>query len=80
MTRNTCALAVVSVAVAGQAVLAQTNEVNVQFHGFQDTRDVQVRTPSVDIVQDVTDRISVRGSYSVDAISAASNSLISSRA
>jgi hypothetical protein len=53
---------------------AQTNEVNVQFHTFQDARGVTVRSPTVDVVQDVTDRVSVRGTYALDAISAASDS------
>ena len=53
---------------------AQTNDVNVQFHAFQDTRGVTVLTPNVDVSQDVTDRISVKGSYALDAISAASDS------
>ncbi|MGB7219180.1 MAG: DUF3570 domain-containing protein [Vicinamibacterales bacterium] len=53
---------------------AQTNEVSVQFHGFQDTRGVTVLTPNVDVSQDVTDRISVKGSYAMDAISQASDS------
>src|SRR5262245_39685995 len=53
---------------------AQTNEVNVQFHGFQDTRDVKVLTPTVDITQDLSNRTSIRGNYAVDAISQASDS------
>jgi len=53
---------------------AQTNEANVQFHGFQDTRGVTVLSPTVDLAQDFTDRTSLRINYGLDAISAASDS------
>src|SRR5437879_5214841 len=73
---------VIALTVAGAMALslmaarnrAQTNEMNVQFHTFQDARGVTVRSPTVDVVQDVTDRVSVRGNYALDAISAASDS------
>lgn len=54
--------------------LAQTNEIDARFHAFQDTRGVTVLTPTVDVVQDVTDTLSVRGNFAIDAISAASDS------
>src|SRR3954470_21844991 len=53
---------------------AQNNEMNVQFHGFQDTRSVTVLSPTVDVTQDFTDRTSLRLNYGLDAISAASDS------
>ncbi len=61
------------------AVLSTThgraqNELNVQFHHFQDTRGVTVLSPTVDLSQDFTDRTTLRASFGVDAISAASDS------
>src|SRR3954470_196261 len=53
---------------------AQSNEMNVQFHGFQDTRGVTVLSPTIDLSGDVTERTSLRINYGVDAISAASDS------
>lgn len=53
---------------------AQTNEVNVQFHAFQDTRGVTVLTPTADLTRDFTERSTLRVSFGVDAISAASDS------
>jgi hypothetical protein len=53
---------------------AQNNEMNVQFHGFQDTRGVTVLSPTIDLSQDFTERTSLRVNYGVDAISAASDS------
>ena len=35
---------------------AQNNEMNVQIHGFQDTRGVTVLSPTVDLTQDFTER------------------------
>jgi uncharacterized protein DUF3570 len=55
---------------------AQQNDVNVQFHGFQDTRGVTVLSPAVDLSQDFTDRTSLRVNFGVDAISAASDSCV----
>src|SRR5437773_12259760 len=63
----------VFVLVAGRN-WAQTNELNVQFHAFQDTRGVTVLTPTVDLSRDFTERTSLRVSFGVDAISAASDS------
>jgi hypothetical protein len=53
---------------------AQRNELNIQFHTFQDTRSVTVLSPTVDLDKDFTDRTSLRFSFGVDAISAASDS------
>jgi hypothetical protein len=55
---------------------AQNNEMNVQFHGFQDTRGVTVLSPTVDLAQDFTERTSLRINYGLDAISAASDSCV----
>ena len=71
-------LVVVTVAVAGALVArrnwAQNNDVNIQFHAFQDTRSVTVLSPTVDLNRDFTDRTALRVSFGVDAISAASDS------
>ena len=69
------ASAVAFLLVAGRN-WAQQNDVNVQFHGFQDTRGVTVLSPTVDLSQDFTDRTSLRLSVGVDAISAASDSCV----
>src|SRR6476659_9663853 len=50
------------------------NEMNVQFHHFQDTRGVTVLSPTVDLTQDFTDRTTLRVNFGVDAISGASDS------
>lgn len=50
------------------------NEVNVQFHAFEDTRGVTVLSPTVDLDKDFTDRTGVRIKFGVDAITAASDS------
>jgi hypothetical protein len=55
---------------------AQNNEMNVQVHGFQDTRGVTVLSPTVDLTQDFTERTSLRLNYGLDAISAASDSCV----
>jgi hypothetical protein len=52
----------------------QANELNLDFHGFQDTRGVTVLTPTVDLAQDYTERTSLRVNYGLDAISSASDS------
>ncbi len=49
---------------------------NVQFHGFQDSRSVTVLSPTVDLSQDYTDRTNLRVTFGVDAISAASDSCV----
>src|SRR5581483_909587 len=59
---------------AGRANRAQSNEVNVDFHTFQDTRSVTVLSPTIDLTKDFTGRTTLRLSYGVDAISAASDS------
>jgi hypothetical protein len=53
---------------------AQSNELNLQFHMFQDTRSVTVLSPAVDLSKDFTERTSLRLNFGVDAISAASDS------
>jgi hypothetical protein len=72
------AMLVFGAVVLGSAVAsrnwAQSNEVDVQFHAFQDTRSVTVLSPTVDLVKDFTDRSTVRVNFGVDAISAASDS------
>ena len=69
------AASLVCLLVAGRNV-AQQNDVNVQFHGFQDTRGVTVLSPTVDLNQDFTDRTNLRVNFGVDAISAASDSCV----
>ena len=54
----------------------QANQVDVDFHGFQDTRGVTVLSPTVDLAQDYTERTSLRLNYGLDAISAASDSCV----
>lgn len=54
----------------------QPPEVNVQFHGFQDSRGVTVLSPTVDLSRDFSDRLGMRARFGVDAISAASDSCI----
>jgi hypothetical protein len=63
-------LAIVVVRVMAQNV----NEVDVEFHAFQDSRGVTVLTPSADLMKDFTNRTSLRLNVNVDAISAASDS------
>jgi hypothetical protein len=55
---------------------AQNNEMNIQFHGFDDARGVTVLSPTVDLAQDYTERTSLRINYGLDAISAASDSCV----
>lgn len=50
------------------------NEVNVQFHAFEDSRGVTVLSPTADLSKDFTDRTAVRLKFGVDAITAASDS------
>jgi len=68
--------AALTFSLAARRNWAQNNEVNVQFHGFQDTRGVTVLTPTVDLSQDFTERTSLRVTYGLDAISAASDSCV----
>ncbi|CEF48793.1 unnamed protein product [uncultured bacterium] len=53
---------------------AQNNEVNVQFHSFQDTRSATVLSPTAELAKDFTERTNLRANFGVDAISAASDS------
>jgi hypothetical protein len=52
------------------------NEVNVQFHAFEDSRGVTVLSPTADLSKDFTDRTAVRLKFGVDAITAASDSCV----
>jgi uncharacterized protein DUF3570 len=52
------------------------NEVNVQFHAFDDSRGVTVLSPTVDLSKDFTERTAVRLKFGVDAITAASDSCV----
>jgi hypothetical protein len=54
--------------------LQAENELNVQLHGFHDNRGVTVLSPAVDLTKDFTERTSLRASFGVDAVSAASES------
>jgi len=69
---------VVGAVLLGSAIAsrnwAQSNEVDVQFHAFQDTRSVTVLSPTLDLAKDFTDRTTVRVNFGLDAISAASDS------
>jgi hypothetical protein len=52
------------------------DELNVQFHGFQDSRDATVLSPAVDLTKDFTDRTSLKAKFGVDVISASSDSCV----
>ena len=68
--------AAVALSLVAQRNWAQNNEMNIQFHAFQDTRGVTVLSPTVDLTQDFTERTSLRINYGLDAISAASDSCV----
>lgn len=51
-----------------------SEEINIFFHGFEDSRGVTVLSPTVDLVKDFTDRTSLKAKFGVDAISASSDS------
>src|SRR5262245_40105841 len=70
------AAAVLVSLVASSNRAQQVNELDVDFHGFQDTRGVTVLSPTVDLAQDYTERTSLRLNYGLDAISAASDSCV----
>jgi uncharacterized protein DUF3570 len=78
--RSTRSLAVIAAATAFSLVAArngaQNNEMNIQFHGFEDTRGVTVLSPTVDLSQDYSERTNLRLTYGLDAISAASDSCV----
>jgi len=69
-------LVVIALSLVASHDWAQNNEMNIQFHGFQDTRGVTVLSPTVDLAQDFTERTSLRINYGLDAISAASDSCV----
>src|SRR5215467_10334632 len=60
--------------VATRSNRAQSDEMNIQFHTFQDTRTTTILSPTVDLTKDFTERTNLRMSYGLDAISAASDS------
>jgi hypothetical protein len=68
------AAAVVVLLVAARNWAQNSDAVNVQFHGFEDTRSVTVLSPTADLSKDFTDRTNLRVNFGVDAISAASDS------
>jgi hypothetical protein len=79
--RSTVSLVLVAAAAAGFSLTAarnwaQSNEANIQFHGFEDVRGVTVLSPTVDLAQDYTERTSLRVNYGLDSISAASDSCV----
>lgn len=81
MRRSFVAVVFITGAVFAFALLAernwaQNNEMNIQVHGFEDTRGVTVLSPTVDLSQDFTERTSLRINYGLDAISAASDSCV----
>ena len=79
MAASKRALAVVSVGVFGlllgtaRSNWAQ-NQLDVEFHAFQDTRGVTVLSPDANVSKDFSDRTSVKVKFGVDSISAASDS------
>jgi len=78
-TRRTLSLTLVAAAaftLVAARNWAQNNELNVQFHGFQDVRGVTVLSPTVDLSQDYTERTSLRINYGLDTIAAASDSCV----
>lgn len=52
----------------------ESEEINVFFHTFQDSRGVTVLSPTVDLAKDFTDRTSIKAKFGVDGISASSDS------
>ena len=70
------AIAAGTLLLASRANRAQSNELNVAFHTFDDTRSVTVLSPSIDLTKDFTGRTALRASYGLDAISAASDSCV----
>ncbi len=69
---------IAALAIAASAATAARNwaqnEINVQFHAFQDSRGVTVLSPAVDLTRDFTDRTGIRVKFGVDSITAASDS------
>lgn len=72
------AAGVLALAVLGRSTGAEQQDpsLNIQFHGFTDSRGVTVLSPAVDLDKDFTDRTGLRIRFGVDAISAASDSCI----
>lgn len=76
VSRESVLISWVAVAALGGAARAgwAQEEVNLQFHAFQDSRGVTVLSPAVDLGKDFTDRLGLRAKFGVDAVSAASDS------
>lgn len=68
------ATALSSLLLVAGLLIAQQNNLDVQFHAFQDSRGVTVLSPDLSFNKDFTDRTAVRVRFGVDAISAASDS------
>ncbi len=66
--------ALIGLVAVGWAQNEQQNGVDIQFHAFQDTRSVTVLSPTVDLAKEFSDRSTLRVTFGVDAISAASDS------
>jgi len=60
----------------GAGAQQQDPSLNIQFHGFTDSRSVTVLSPAVDLDKDFTDRTDLRLRFGLDAVSAASDSCI----
>jgi hypothetical protein len=73
-TATVIGAAIAAVSLIPTANRAQSNELNVQFHAFQDTRSVSVLSPTIDFTKEVSERTSLAANFTVDAISAASDS------
>lgn len=71
-----CLIAALAAGGLGGLGVWAEDELNVQFHAFQDSRDATVLSPTVDLTRDFTDRTSLRAKFGVDAISAASDSCV----
>jgi uncharacterized protein DUF3570 len=62
--------------VVGATPSRADEDLNVQFHTFQDSRGVTVLSPTFDLGKDFTDRTGLRVKFGVDAVSAASDSCV----
>jgi hypothetical protein len=74
-------VASLTLALLGGSVLLnwaddQPSEIGIDFHTFQDSRNVTVQSPAIDLSRDFTDRTALRARFGVDAISAASDSCV----
>jgi hypothetical protein len=76
MHRYTIGAACGAVMLGAMYAAGQNNDVNVQFHAFQDARGVTVLSPTADLSKDFTERTNLRVNFGMDAISAASDSCV----